>query len=314
MICFSNYIGLDNLTPSRSGIYADSLPGIDIEMIDGLRKNAKDSDETWQLLYDRAWQYLLTELTGELQDKFYVDHKIVSRETSQFKTDINFNLGLSGVTIEFNLPRYAVLNIVSIQLSSDQAYSSPEGVISIYQDDANGELLHEVSTEITEGKNTIYIDQTFEADKIFVAFNPEIYALKETENRKYNFPYVYWSCDTCTFDCGGYHGKVTQVNGGGLNVVYNITCSIEKFLCQNINLFTQAFLYAIGMEITKERRFGERLNRFTTMTLERAEELMMFYTETFEKHLRRSVQSQSIREDKYCFSCKHIVTSKSSTP
>lgn len=312
--CPDNYIGLDNLIPSRSGVYADSLPGIDIEMIDGLRKNAKDSDETWDLIYTRSWNSLVSALSGALQDKFYVDSKIVSRETSQFKTDINLNQGLAGVSIEFNLPRYAKLNIVSVQFSSDQAYSSPEGLIQIFEDDQNGELLYEITADFTEGKNTLYVDQSFEVNKVFVAFNPEVYAFKETENKKYTTPYIYWSCDACAFDCGGYQGKVDQINGGGLNVVYNITCSVEKFLCQNINLFTQAFLYCIGVEITKERRFGERLNRFTTMTLERAEELMGFYTENFEKNLDRSVRSQNIKEDPYCFSCKEVVSSRSSIP
>lgn len=314
MPCYDNYIGLDNLIPSRSGLYVDSLPGIDIVMIDGLRKNAKDSTETWDVIYLRAWNNFIGALTLALQDKFYVDSKLVSRETSQFKSDVNLSADLAGVTIEFKLPRYAKLHIVSIDVFSDQPYASPEVIIRVYDTDENGDVLSEFYQEFTEGRNTIFIDQDYEVDKVFVAFDPGTYAFRETENKKYQTPYLFYSCDECTFDCGGYQGVIKQINGGGLNVKYNVLCSVEKFACENINLFTQVFLYRLGMEITAERRFGERLNRFTTMTLERAEELMMYYTDNFEKNLERSVRSQNMHEDPYCFSCKELVSSKSQTP
>lgn len=314
MPCQENYIGLDNDIPSRSGLYIDSLPGMDIELIDGLRKNAKDSMETWNLLYKRAWDNLVSELTHLLQDKFYVDSKLVSRETSEFKADVNFSADISGVSLEFKLPKYARLHIISVEVFSDQEYASPEFTLSITKDDVDGELLFEKSEEITEGRNTIYIDQDFEVDKVFLWFDPALFAFRETENKKYKSQYISFNCNECTFDCGGYQGKVVQVNGGGLNVKYNIICSVEKFLCENINLFRQAFFYRIGLEIVFEQRFGMRLNRFTTMTLERSEELTAFYERLFHENLQRSVKSQNIREDPYCFACKGIVSKKSSTP
>lgn len=287
---------------------------MDEELIDGLSKNAKDTDETWNLLYKRAWDNLVSELTHLLQDKFYVDSKLVSRETSEFKTDVNFSADFSGVSLEFKLPKYARLHILSVDLFSDQDYASPEFTLSITKDDIDGELLFEKSEEIAEGRNTIYIDQDFEVDKVFLWFDPTLFAFRETENKKYKSQYISYSCKECEFDCGGYQGKVIQVNGGGLNVKYNVVCSVEKFLCENINLFRQAFFYRIGLEIVFERRFGMRLNRFTTMTLEVAQELTSFYETLFHENLQRSVKSQNIREDPYCFSCKSSVTKKSSTP
>lgn len=314
MSCYSDYITINRTTPSRSGLYAESLPGIDSAIWDALVKEGQADEDFWPMIYEKAWNNFISDLTHLLQNKFYVDSKLVSRETSQFKADVNMSADLAGVTIEFKLPRYAKLHIVSVDVFSDQAYTSPEALISVYDTDENGELLSESSQDISEGRNTIFIDEDYEVNKVFVAFDPATYAFRETENKKYGTPYLYFGCDECAFDCGGYEGKISQINGGGLNVKYNVVCSVEKFACENINLFRMAFWYRIGLEITVERMIGNRLNRFMTMELERQEELFNFYNKNFTENLERSVRSQNMREDPYCFNCKELVSSRSQTP
>lgn len=289
------------------------MPGIDLEMIEGLSKATKDEDETWAVLYKRAHDGLVADVRKLLNGKFSVDLKLVTRETSTFKEDINLAEGLSGVQIGFNLPKYARIHVISAGVFSDQAYSTPDVAIQVFDEDENGEILYEQGFDITEGRNTLNIDRDFEVNKIFVAYNPD-FAFRETENKKYTTPYLSWSCDECRFDCGGYEGSVKQINGGGLNVKYTVYCSIEKFVCENINLFAQSLLWKIGIVITQERRFGERLNKFTTMILERAEELLQFYTEQYDKELTESVKSMNIREDEFCFPCKHLVSKRTSLP
>ena len=282
-------------------------------MIDGLAKEGKDEDQTWAVLYKRAYDGLVSDLTKELNSKFNTDLRLVTRETSAFKEGVNLAVGLSGVQIGFDLPKYARIHVISIEVFSDQEQASPDVPFYVYEEDGNGELLFETGSELTEGRNTIYVDRDFEVDEIFVAYNPET-ALRQTENKKYSTHYYQYTCDECRFDCGGYEGTVKQINGGGLNVKYIVYCSVEKFACENIKLFAQALLWKIGIVITQERRFGERLNKFTTMTLERAEELMGFYKEEYDKELKEAVKAQNIREDPYCFPCKHLVSKKSSVP
>jgi hypothetical protein len=313
MPCFDLYINLDESIPSRSRLYADSLPGIDSEMIEGITKASKDNDTTWAVLYKRACDGLVADVRKLTNAKFNTDLKLVARETSVFKQDVNLASGLSGVQIGFNLPKYARIHVISVTLFSDQAYDSPDVPIYVYDTDENGELLFETSGEISEGRNTIYIDRDFDVNKIFVAYDPD-YAFRGTENKKYNSPYLSWSCDECRFDCGGYQGTVEQINGGGINVNYTVYCSIEKFVCDNINLFAQSLLWKIGITISHERRFGERLNKFTTMTLERAEELIGFYTEEYDKEVKETIKTHNIREDIYCFPCKHLVSKRTSLP
>jgi hypothetical protein len=313
MSCFTEYITLDNGTPSRSNLYADSLPGIDSEMIDGLAKEGKDGDETWEVLYKRAYDGLVAEIRKLVNSKFKTDLKLIARETSEFKDSLNAG-GLAGVQIGFDLPKYARIHVISIGVYSEQEYETPDVPFYVYDEDENGELLHETSGEIVAGRNTINVDQDFEVNKIFVAYDSDNYSFRKTENKKYSTPYIKWSCDDCLFDCGGYQGSVKQISGGGLNVKYVVYCSIEKFVCENINLFAQALLWKIGIVITEERRFGERLNKFTTMTLERAEELMGFYSDKFALEVNEVIKGQNIREDEFCFPCKHLVSKRTSLP
>jgi hypothetical protein len=312
--CYLDYIGLDRTSDSRSGLYAVDLPGVEIALLEGLQKPEQlDYLETWEMIQKNAWNNLIADLTERLQDKFIIDLKLLSRETSQFKEDANGATGLAGVLIGFNLPKYAKIHIISVDAYSEVEYDSPEATIEFY-DEEGGTLLHSVSSEITIGKNTINVDRDFEENQIFIAFNPESNSFRSTENKKYLSPYISWSCDECSWDCGQYRGTVKQINGGGLNVKYVVFCSIEKFLCENINLFRSAYYWAIGIALIHERRYGNRLNRFMTMIIERAEELTDFYKTEYEKYLNSAVKNQNIEEDPYCFSCRRIVSKRTSLP
>lgn len=310
MSCYSNYIELDSLVPSRTGLYVDSLPGIDILMIDGLRKSGNDSDITWAVLYKRAWDNLVSDITKALNDKFYVDTKLVSRETSSFEDDYNSS-GSAGVKLTFNLSRYSKIHVISVGLWAQSSHTN--AVIRFYDTDANGELLLTLTEDLVAGRNTLNVDTDFEVDTLYVIIDTAAYPVKKTENKDYhgvNFITDY----VCEWEWYGGIGNIEQINEGGLNLKYNVYCSIDKFACENINLFKWAFLWRIGVEITHERRFGERLNEYTTMTIERATELNEFYGNRYDTELMNAVKSQNIKEDFVCFNCKNVVSTKTSLP
>lgn len=300
-MCFTDYITIDSGTPSRSGKYAVTLPGVSLSMLSALTTDEQaDYEEFFGIIYDRAKSNLVSDVQEKLQNKFFVDAKLITRETSEFKESLNSNTGLAGVSIEFDLPKYARVHIISIGVDSDAVYDSPELELQFFEDDADGDLLHTVSDSLAVGRNTINVDRDFEVDKIFIAYDPESFDLYQTKHRDYRYE------NTC--------GTVKHVNGGGLNVKYVISCSIEKFVCENLNLFAQAFWYKIGQELVIERRFGEELSKFTTMTIERAEELSEFYQAQYSQALGNAIDSHKIYEDPTCFNCKSSVYSITSLP
>lgn len=188
------------------------------------------------------------------------------------------------------------------------------GTIIIYEDDEDGDLLGTYTFDTTtRGKITVPIHADFDADKIFVSITPNGY-FRKSENRYFTTDHPGSDKLSCSFPCGYGEGAVTQVNGGGVSVTFNVYCSIEKVVCDNINLFKRAFWYRIGVELMIERRLSDRFNRWTTLTTERAEELMTIYQGEYDKHLKNSVKSLSMREDPICFQCGSIVDASTVLP
>lgn len=314
-MCFDDYITISEATAeSRSGYYATDLPGIDRDLLDGIARNqdvspADDADNIWETIYKRAKNNLVSDVSKNLQDKFFLDLKIISRETSVITDTLNTGSSLAGVTLEFNLPKYAKLHIISIGVYSASVYGSAP-IFKVYDTDQNGELLETITTAISLGRNTINVDSDYEADKVFIAYNPATYSFRQTENKYYANSYNYFDtvmCDQCFYGDPDFRGSVVQINYGGLNIKYVVYCSIEKYVCENIVLFKDALLYKIGHEITVERRLGERLNQYTLMIKERWDELEGFYKAQYEQNLMNTINSANIHEDDLCFSCKNTV-------
>lgn len=316
MACQDNYIAINRDGHSRSGLYASDLPGVEDLLYELISKDSETVDEVWQRVYGNAWNNLISDVDNALQDKFWVSTKLVSRETSTFKAEVNENTGLAGVRIQFDLPRYARLHIVSVDVIAQQGYASPGISLKFFEDDENGDLLYETSDQSISqaGKETIFVDHDFEVNKLFVAYDPTLFQLRQTENKTYAGFINRFHTLECFFPCFGGTASVKQINDGGLNVVFDVYCSAEKFVCQNINLFKKTLWYKVGQELVIERRYGNRLNQFTTMTLERAEELTAFYQAQYTQALENSIKAHNINEDPICFQCKGTVNTKTNLP
>ena len=306
---FADYITIaEAVRPSRSGLYAVELPGVDTEMLDCLARDPSGTyNDIWPTIYKRACDNMVSDISNALQSKFFVDLKLVSRETSAFKDEENQAAGLAGIKLEFVLPKYARLHVMSLQVWSEISYGSPGVTFKFYDTDENGELLYEKTESIDHGRSTVFIDKDFEVDKLLIVYNTAEADFKQTENkffRSYDF-YSAIVCDFCLFGDPRYEGSVTQINSGGINVFYNIRCSVNKFVGENLNLFRKTLLWKIGEEITIERRFGERLTRFTTLTNERWQELTEFYNTQYNQDLNNALKHQGMQEDPICFQCKN---------
>lgn len=313
-MCWSNFITPSNATTSKSGLYANGLPGVTLNLLDELTKDEQvDFEEFWDYIYDLAKINFINDIQSRLSDKFHVDLKLVTRETSKYNSE-NTNSGLAGITIEYTLPKYAKLQILSVGVDSVIAQNS--FVFTVYEDDSSGDTLYtSTATNLTAGKNTIEVYQDFEADKIFIAYNASTFRLNSTENKYFADALVYDKL-SCTLPCysHGYSTSLTHNNGGGLNIKFVIHCSIEKFICENLNIFKYAFWHRIGVDLMRERLLSDRFNRFTTLTTERAEQLLELYTEEYLKHADNSVKNLKIQEDYICFECKSTVSASQLLP
>lgn len=304
-------------TESRSGLYAIDLPGITLNIFDDLTKEDQaDWEECWSSIYNRSTKNFTKDIQSKISSRFHIDLKLVSRETSEFLTSENTNSGSAGIKLNYTMPKYAQIRVIQVIVNSLEAYEDFD--LNFYEDDASGELLYTKTVDLVAGKNTINIDRDFEVvDTLFVGYDADSYRLYQTKNRYFaDGAYIDWDDIACTFPCwgGAFNASITQFNGGGPNVKAVVHCSIEKFIQENINLFDVALWYRIGVEIMKERITSDRFNRFTTLTKDRAVELMEVYNGEYQEHLTNSTMDLNIQEDDICFECKSTVYSTQLLP
>jgi hypothetical protein len=314
-LCFSNYITTDDSTPSKSGLYFNDLSGCTVDLLDDLTKQDQaDYTECFEYLYKKAQINLKIDVQRKLSDKFHIDKKLISRETSEYKSAVNTATDLAGVKIKVSLPKYARLQILSIGVYSENTYSSPEAEFYIYKENTSGDLLSTVSSELVEGKNTVQVYEEFEEDELFIAYDPTVLELRETKNKYYDMN-TYFDEKVCKFNCVfGDEGTITQVNAGGLNIKFVLYCSMEKFICENLPLFQYALFYRLGVDTMKERITTQRVNKTSVLTPERAVELMDIHNEDYKAALDAATMNIKMTEDPVCFMCKSTVRSHTNLP
>lgn len=318
-MCFTGYITTDAGTASKSGLYFTDLSGCTLDLLDDLiTSDITTRQAVFNRLYRAAQRNLRIDVQKKLANRFHIDKKLITRETSEFKTSINAATELAGVKISVTLPKYARLQILSIGVKSNQDYASPSAEFYIYKDDADGDLLSTIEADLSEGKNTVDVYEEFEEEDLFIAYDPGELQLYETKNKYYadNIQINGYSEDmSCSFPCWfGGEGSVYHVNGGGLNIKFLLYCSMEKLICENLPLFQFALHSRLGVDTMKERITSQKVNKTTVLTTERAAELLTLHNEEYMHALDSATMNIKMNEDPICFICKSTVTAKTTLP
>lgn len=317
MECFDNYIGLHRtLRTSNSNLYVTGLMGVELSAFDDLSKEEQeDFEAAWLEIYERAQINMILDLTGKLNEKYRVTGKIDTRETSESQTNYLTGQGETGVRITSQLSKYMVIEVQTISFIAENAVPepSPAGSIKVYdKDDA---LIAVIPLgDVAQGRNIVKVFTEFEDEDLKFKIDTDLYSVRSTIN-KYFDDGVYDKL-ICTYPCyfGGGENSVYQLDGGGLNIKFVITCSIRKFLCENLSIFKYALWYKTGVELMRERITSDKINAYTTLTTERATQLLAQYNEDFDKALKTAVDTLKITEDPYCFPCKSFVTAANYLP
>lgn len=80
----------------------------------------------------------------------------------------------------------------------------------------------------------------------------------------------------------------------------NCDCDYDALICENLETLTQAWKYKLGIWILQFRINSNRLNRFTTIDITQAKELLNFYVVEYEKMLSSSVLCMDISSCQLC--------------
>jgi hypothetical protein len=311
--CFLNYIVLEGLSPTivpRSGLYINDLPGITIDMFEGLVKSDQiDVQDFWNRLYKRGKENFIIEITKRLNDTFYVEKIIESQITGSFDIDHTVNDSTeneAGVVIDFFKTKYSSTEIQTIKIYSNSSISTQ----ILIKDYNTNQVLATLNADLEDGENEIDVFQTFQNKKIKIVYDPLTVDSYITTAYKEGW---YIGKSNCN-DCDGFgSASITQLNGGGIIVEYVTKCSVEAFICSRLSIFKQAFWYWLGVELMKDRMTSENTNCFT-IDREKAKELLGFYEDEFSSSIDPLLKDLKVKDDYICFNCKGLVTKKTSLP
>lgn len=83
---------------------------------------------------------------------------------------------------------------------------------------------------------------------------------------------------------------------------------IECLVCDKLELFANAFWYLLGAETMIERIYSDRVNRWTSIDIEEARDLLAYYTTQYENELQLAVngldpKNSDCLEDEPCLQC-----------
>lgn len=84
-------------------------------------------------------------------------------------------------------------------------------------------------------------------------------------------------------------------------------CNPEIIACNNISLFEDAWMYCLGTELMIERLYSSRLNKFTSIDKEAANELKDYYQVEYEKALNYAIKYIPKEIIDQCFECRSQV-------
>ncbi len=317
---------------SPTGLQAKEIMGLTVSSVSEL----SDSDVLsfnafYEELYLRAFRSLMTDsqkiLSGFyrypdgtiISGKFNMNKKLSMLETSQFTSDAQAATGQAGVRINWAPSQYSVINIGYVDVFI-KTLASPSTITLTVVDNQRDPLLngtlYEQTFAVDAGANhlPVFFDVSVQDFSILIDLEEQEF-YQSIQKFYFNGQWIDQDV-SCSMPCANGSTLISyQLNGGGVNASLVATCSLERFINLNFALFQYQLYYSIGREFMKERIASDRINQYTNISLDRAEQLL----EAYEKDYINSLDSlrsinQIAPEDGQCWSCRSVLSSRNILP
>ena len=313
--CLDDYIGLDGVTSSESGLYINDLPGITTYQLEQITDNTERTATAaeWAVLYNRANRLFEKDLLTKFS-KYFKNYSIIDTAvTGYLREDTLLTTSGKYVGVWFDYlkgTKNAQISIESVGVFLD---SYADFTINIY-DLNTGHLLDSFPAVGNEGFNSIKIQKKYpiwKYGRIFVCYDSD-----EIQ------PYKLADFDTSGDVLNGSISKSSlivkdnldsSVEDQGITVTYSVVCSIENIVCQRLDFFSEAFLYKLGIEFLKEAKYSDRINRYTLLDTEERDNQILDFAEQYNDLLESAMKGIQIPEDT-CFQCDKGITKRTLLP
>lgn len=329
--CYNNLVGLKGCTEDTptSGMYVNTLPGISTE----LAQNIIDSDSN---SYSELWSDVIANSFSRIRQDVLnsmpkLTHGAASFNRVFFNTErieqkypkelIAKDSVYRGKYIECEESYYSTIHIRSIQIWS----ANQVGADIVIFDMITGEELYNEHKQINAGINTISLNQTFNLSfnelRLFVGVDCTNMDTYKTENQsEFESLSLHLDCGECSSwgDLNGFSVQNTEIDvsddkhkgnldytsGKGVQVLAQVGCSIDSYLCDNADLFKDSWRYLLGSELLRYKLASPNLSYFAQYNLEQTKLIADSYYEDYRTTLETALMHAP--KDGWCFGCDNI--------
>lgn len=308
--CLDDHIGIRDVVgfdTSNSGLYINDLPGISTRQLDKIKDSIEDYSDVgnaWEQIRIRAQQRLQADIRIHMKKYFRNIAVVDNGITGQF--DINTNEAAAN-KMKGHLFDYSTISKnLELHLNYAQLYMNAGSnfTIKIYNA-STGELITSKSY-IGNATGIVKLDlqlvyAVHEYPQLFVCYEDTGLDLKRSSDLGFGaFSPV--GSYSVTIGTSPIMANLTG-DTSGLVLAYQLRCSLENYICQNIDLLTYAYWYALATEFMLERVHSDSLNRYTMIDRNRAMELVIEFKNEYTEKLDSVLHDIIIEEDGYCFVC-----------
>lgn len=324
MDCLKNYIGINgcNTQTPESGLYINSLPGISLKSIEAL---ADEDQKNYLGVFNDIDLRASKKIDIEVASVFAKKYKKKSiNQTIDLTTyiDRDVNVDASAKYKGFCITAASELGYVKSQyqqiyISTLRIYLKAAGtyILKVFNLDTSEELYTYTGTG-SIGWNTVKVSTSFTARRLFCCYNA-------TEINSYSLPIKdsvnEWNTTCCSYyyglSCGASLTGIiadlddvssyTEIYGEayGISGVWSLQCSFDNIICNNKPIFATAYLYLLGSELMVERLSSDRINRFTTIDLEKAQQNLEYFIQCYTKELEIAIDGIELDINDACIEC-----------
>lgn len=320
MNCLIDKVGLAGCgtTVPASGLTINQLPGISLKSIEKLAdEEQRDWTGVWADVQARASKRFAIDVASKLSSRYALNEIPQNVDLGRVvdTTTITANAAeYRGVLFDFN--KYQASGVNSYKASDLQShyfqyfgfYSNGIHAATPFKvfDYETGTTLESFLKDLVVGWNLIASTKNYTEKKIVLAVDATNVSTVELETPNH----LEW-CSTC---CGAKiegikWSKASDIstsekssNSYGISVIYGARCKWDNLVCNNLDKFVLAWQYLLGVEMTIERMFSDRIGK-QTLNRDQGNQLKEFLDGEYDRILTSTCNNINLNTNDCCIEC-----------
>lgn len=306
-----DYVGLRpcGYSLSKSGMYVDQLPGIDVENIDALADSEQISYMgVWNDLQATASAIFTEDIISEFNKRYQLKQITQTVDIGRKIDDTSLTAPIAntsnGILLESVMDgsQCAASNLQKLFVQEINFYwkgVNPNPSVTLtFKDADTGNIEYTITQAVSSGWNQIWIDMEFDARRLYVlaSGNFDNYAKLDIVNFNLDsfsgmtwgigngWLWFNWTGQGCQSRARGVtydsvtNQNVTGTNTFGLSPIFSTKCTFDSIVCANKKHFASAWQHCLAIELMNYRINSDRINKWTTIKKEQAIKLQELFS------------------------------------